>query len=185
MKREPWTETYSGHRFYILNPRARHLSIEELAHSLANLCRFNGHVRKFYSVAQHSVLVSQLVEKHGKNAALWGLLHEVDEPYLGDLVTPVKYALGYRKLKQISNRYIEAARVQFKLGPYPRDVIKHADLVALVTEKRDLLSKRFMPGWLTDFGLPLVDPLPITIEPWGIKKAKRRFLERYEQLRRA
>jgi hypothetical protein len=183
-KRGPWIETHTGRKFFVLDPRPEDFNVEDLAHSLSNLCRFNGHTSKFYSVAQHSVIVSQIVEPEwGTEVAMWGLFHEVDEPYLGDIPTPVKFALGYDKLKEISRRYVAAAGKRFKLGPYPSTTIKNADLIALVTEKRDLLSKRFTRVWFTDYGLPIVKPLPITIEPWGPAKAKRRFLERYHQLR--
>jgi len=83
--------TYTGKRFDISRPERHKIDIVDIAHALSNLCRFNGHCNEFYSVAQHSLLVSQLVDP---SYALAGLLHDAAEAYLGDTITPQKHMMG-------------------------------------------------------------------------------------------
>src|ERR1700683_336889 len=86
--RGAWIVTFSGRRFYVLDPRPSDVRIEDIAHSLSLQCRFNGHVKNFYSVAQHSVLVS---ERCDPADALYGLLHDASEAYIGDMSAPLKH----------------------------------------------------------------------------------------------
>jgi len=83
--------TCSGRRVHLLNPSPDEIAIEDIAHALSHACRFAGHVPSYYSVAQHSVLVSELLDER---TALWGLLHDASEAYLHDLTRPLKRALN-------------------------------------------------------------------------------------------
>src|ERR1017187_10636100 len=74
--------TFSGIHFWPLLPNPADIRIEDIAHALSNQCRFAGHAREFYSVAEHSVRVSQLCPPED---ALWGLLHDASEAYLTDV----------------------------------------------------------------------------------------------------
>ena len=88
--------TYTGKEFYPLDPNPADIDIKDIAHALSNCCRFAGHIKSFYSVAQHSVIVSELCEPEN---ALAGLLHDASEAYLSDIARPVKYTEqmeGYR-----------------------------------------------------------------------------------------
>src|ERR1035441_1601867 len=78
--------TFSGVRFWPLIPNPADIRIEDIAHALSNQCRFGGHTREFYSVAEHSVRVSQLCTPEN---ALWGLLHDASEAYLSDVTAPI------------------------------------------------------------------------------------------------
>src|SRR6266516_3714044 len=77
----------SGKWFNVFDPKPEDIDLKDIAHALANQCRFTGHVREFYSVAQHSVLVSQFCDA---SDAQWGLLHDASEAYLSDIARPIK-----------------------------------------------------------------------------------------------
>jgi len=130
----PVIQTRSGIYFNLLNPRPEDVRIEDIAHALANLCRFGGHTREFYSVAQHSCLVAALVPDHLK---LHALLHDAAEAYCGDMISPLKMCVpGY---VTIQKRIEAAVAERFNIPHELPAEIKRADLVALATERRDLM----------------------------------------------
>lgn len=86
-----WIHTYKGHQFYAFDPREDDIDIDDIAHALALTCRYSGHCNKFFSVAQHSVLVSFLVPEE---QALAALLHDAPEAYLTDIPRPIKHMLN-------------------------------------------------------------------------------------------
>lgn len=130
----PVIQTFSGIYFNLLNPCPEDVRIDDIAHALANLCRFGGHTRRFYSVAQHSLLVAELVPP---GLAFQALLHDAAEAYCGDMVSPLKMCVpGYVTIQ----KRIEAAIAErFNIPAELPDEIKRADLVALATERRDLM----------------------------------------------
>ena len=95
-----WIQTYQGTQMYPLDPLAVEIDIRDIAHALSNLCRFNGHVKKFYSVAEHCCHVSDLFDS--KYLRLVGLLHDASEAYLCDMPRPIKRSDGFATL------YLEA-----------------------------------------------------------------------------
>lgn len=166
-----WIQTYTGQKFYPLDPNPENIVIEDIAHSLSLLCRFNGHCREFYSVAEHSVRVSQLVPDE---LSLWGLLHDAAEAYVSDMPKPVKIQIPdfseheEKLLKVIANR--------FDLSyPMPLE-IKEADEIMLATEKRDLMDTA-PESWGLRYK-PHLDP----IEVLSPSEAKQHFLERFQEL---
>jgi hypothetical protein len=169
-----WIQVFSGKQIWPIDPRIGDFDIKDIAHALSNICRFAGHVRKFYSVAQHSVLVSHSVPE---GMAMEGLIHDASEAYLVDIPRPVKHdpaLIGYRGIEKQMEFVI--AR-QFGVSyPWPAEV-KSADDKALVTERRDLLSHCPI-AWTT----VTCDPLRRVIKPWSPEKAERKFLERYYEL---
>jgi len=128
----------SGRHFDLLNPHPEDVQIEDIAHALSNLCRFTGHCDQFYSVAQHSLLVSAIVPAEH---ALAGLLHDAVEAYIGDISTPLKRTLDS---SFVALEDLIQCTIAEKFGyVYPfSPEIKEADVVALSTEKRDLMG-----GW--------------------------------------
>lgn len=82
-----WMQTFTGKQFYPLDPRPEDVDPVDIAHSLSLICRYGGHTTRFYSVAEHCVLLSQAV---APEHALWALLHDATEAYVGDMVRPLK-----------------------------------------------------------------------------------------------
>ena len=90
-------QTFTGRMFWPIDPQPDEVDIEDIAHALSNVCRFCGHTREFYSVAQHSVLVSEIVPAA---FALEGLLHDATEAYISDVARPVKpYLTNYKEIE--------------------------------------------------------------------------------------
>lgn len=142
-KLEPWIETYSGKRFYFLDPTPDMVDIEDIAHSLSNQCRFAGHVSKFYSVAEHSINVSNLVQRINRGdskLSLAALLHDASEAYLIDIPSPIKQHLpGY---KDIEHRVMGVIAAKFGFQWPPDGIIHDADAAQLKTEAKWLLPSR-------------------------------------------
>ncbi len=136
-----WKQTYTGKRVNLEDPQPNQICIEDIAHALSNLCRFNGHVNQFYSVAQHSVLVADLLEDRLK---IYGLLHDAHEAYIGDIISPVKQLIGLEEIKKLENQLDAAIHtglgVKWPLSESDKFKIKKADIEALVMEKSTLLD---------------------------------------------
>lgn len=167
-----WLQTYSGRKFWPLDPRPEEVDLNDIAHALSNLCRFAGHSLEFYSVAQHSVLVSQIVPP---KAALWGLLHDAAEAYCVDLPRPIKHDPGAAWYREVEQRIMCAVCERFGLAPVQPASVSWADQVLLSTERRDLMTHS--PGWHVH-----ERPLIKRIEPWAPKEARHQFIQRAEEL---
>ena len=160
-----YVSTYLGNRFYPFEPRIEQIAIEDIAHGLAFQCRFNGQTRVFYSVAQHSLLVAELLPASMKLA---GLLHDAAEAYLGDMVKPLKWFLpDYCAFEAKVTLLLER---HFGLTNVDHPLIKTADLRLLATEKRDLMPHSTEPWRAVEGVAPLADPL-CPLEPEAAKKA--------------
>jgi hypothetical protein len=130
-----WFDTVTGRRVYLLEPDPEQIDINDIAWSLSNICRYNGHCDSFFSVAQHSVEVSLVVPWKW---ALEALLHDASEAYLGDVISPLKNLLpGYRDLE---NLWADAINQRFGIESTSESssAIKTADLRLLLTERRDI-----------------------------------------------
>lgn len=168
-----WIQLYSGRKFYPLKPKAEDIDIEDIAHSLSNMCRFTGHVKSFYSVAQHSVLVSHLC---GAENALYGLLHDATEAYLVDMPKPIKRLETFSNFRDIESSIMVVIAEKFGLPSSEPKVVKDADIRILATEARDLMSP-LHPDWRQP-----CEPYPFKIDPLNPAEAKRLFLDRYREL---
>lgn len=169
----PYVSTFSGNRFYPLEPRIDRVAIEDIAHGLAYQCRFNGQTCEFYSVAQHSLVVAGLVPPALRLAAL---LHDAAEAYLGDMVKPLKVLLP--EFAAIEDKVTLIIAETFGIDFSEYGPIKAADLIALATEKRDLMPHSVERwSYLDD-----VRALPDTIVPMSPRDAKLAFLNEFDRL---
>lgn len=140
--------TFSGGIIEPLNPDPEDILIEDIAHSLAHQCRFTGHTSHFYSVAQHSILVSELVPDELR---LWGLLHDATEAYLADMARPIKHQPGFGETYRTAEDVLmRAIAVRFGLSeefPMPKSVAE-ADNIVLGNEIRLLMPDHpIYNGW--------------------------------------
>ena len=168
--------TCNARYFDLTRPEASHIDIETIAHALSNICRFTGHTDRFYSVAQHSILVSHLVPPEH---ALAGLLHDAHEAYCGDVAAPLKQLLP--DYQAIEARIEAAVRAYFGLPATLPAAVKHADLCALVTERRDLMPHHD-DVWVFDSNVGVVQPCNNRIIPAQAYIARCLFLDRYREL---
>ena len=167
--------TYLGTRFWPFDPVVQRIELIDIAHALANLCRFTGHTRLFYSVAEHSVRVYELVKEwtNDDNARRWALFHDAPEAYINDIAAPLKHTEAYSAYREAENRLMAAVTKRFKMSPVEPPEIKRADLILRSTEKRDLMH-----------GLGTGDPEPLLrhIAPWSPQRARARFLMAAKEL---
>lgn len=170
----PWIETFTGKHFHFLDPTDEQIDIRDIAHSLAYTCRYTGHSRRFYSVAEHSVLVSYLATD-----PLAGLLHDASEAYITDIASPIKpHINNYKELEDMIMK-----RIANKFGfAYPLDPdIKDCDSTQLKTEAKHLLRSGGHP-WAHLY--PTRRPHGITPNCWSPEEAEKKFLERFEEVRK-
>jgi hypothetical protein len=165
--------THSGFLFDFNEPEEAIFSIADIAHALSHICRFAGHTREFYSVAQHSVLVADQLPPHLKLA---GLLHDAAEAFLGDVSSPLKAMLpDYRAIEA---RVEAVVLQQFGLAPTLPPEVKAVDLAVLVTEQRDLMPGR-AADWAARSG---AQPYAFEIVPLAAEQARALFMQRYQEL---
>ena len=168
-----WILTASGRHFGYLDPRPEDIHILDIAQGLAHEARYAGHTRAFYSVAQHAWLASQVVPREH---AIEALLHDATEAYCKDIPRPLKELLpDYREIEAHVDGVIRAS---FGLPPTMSEAVKHADLVLLATERRDLMPDDDTPWAILDG----ITPLPRRIGAMPPSKAKALFLARYIEL---
>lgn len=171
---EPWIETFTGKQFHFLDPSDEQIDIRDIAHSLAFTCRYTGHSRRFYSVAEHSVLVSYLAVD-----PLAGLLHDASEAYITDIASPIKPHLA--NYKELEDKIMDKIAAKFGFD-YPLDPdIKDCDSTQLKTEAKHLLRSGGYP-WAHLY--PTRRPHGITPNCWSPEEAERKFLERFEEVRK-
>jgi hypothetical protein len=167
-----WIQTFTGGAFWPLDPRVEDIRIEDIAHALSMLCRYNGHCTRFYSVAEHSVYVSRLVAPEHRLAAL---LHDASEAYLADVPRPVKPLLqGYAEIEAIIERKV-AERFGL-VWPWAPE-IKQADLAVFHDEKNQIMAPEPAP-----WKLP-VAAAGVSIVGLDSGDAKMLFLAEYDQIR--
>lgn len=171
--------TFSGQYVDLAEPDLDAICISDIAHALSQLTRFGGHTRQFYSVAQHSVLVSQCVSGRYR---LRALLHDAAEAYFGDMVQPLKIMACSSEYRRQERAMQAAIYHRFGCGSERdeegKDDIHHADLVMLATERRDLMAPDSVP-WSILTG---IHPRQAPITPLMPIAAEALFLRRFKEL---
>ena len=165
-----WMMTFTGRKFFPLDPRPEDIDLRDIGWALAHQCRYNGHGRFYYSVAEHSVLLSR---HFGQGTlAREALLHDAAEAYIGDVIRPLK-----RSLPQFVEIEANLERVifdRFNLPSTIRDQVKAAD-TAILTDERNRL---FDPGVCDAHGWSVRDRLGVAIEGWAPVAAFGAFMQR-------
>ena len=200
-----WCQTFTGKKVDIFYPTSEMVDIEDIAHSLSMTCRFGGHCRDFYSVAEHSVLV----ERIGRDAlhcivprlGMLLLLHDAAEAYIGDVITPIKR--GFREIlcnetrsggmiskspvEDLEDRWLLAIGQAFGLGEDLlgkgswSDIVKRADSCALASEVMTLFHP-VQSSWWEVCEPPKNLSEVLFIKCWPPAEARRRFLGRFRVL---
>lgn len=166
-----WMQTYTGRQFWPIDPRPEEVFLDDIAPPLAKACRYAGHCEGFYSVAEHSVLVSLVVPPED---ALTALLHDATEAYLVDVPRPVKqYLQGY---KEIENRLWGAISRKFELPQDMAQSIKEADNAVLLAEQQQIMKPPPAPWCVPG------EPAPVRIIGWDPERAEMFFRGRFEHI---
>lgn len=181
-----WQRMLSGRRLDLLDPSPLDIEIEDIAHGLSREARWNGQTAGSwaFSVAQHSVLVEDLVLRvkpaAGPPWRLAALLHDAPEYVIGDLITPFKAAVGL-DYRDFEKRLLAAIHIRFglpaMLSAEMTALIKRADGIAAYVEATQLAG--FSEAEATRY---FKKPLPryaVTIEPWPPEVAKEHYLRRF------
>jgi len=177
---DQWISLLSGAKFNYNKPEESDVTIEDIASALSNVCRFSGHLPRFYSVAQHLVNTSRIVPVEH---AFTALMHDTAEAFTNDLPTPLKWALPI--FKELEGKIEKAMGEKFGFQyPYPPEV-KEADTIMLMLEKFHI--KQCNDHW------PMYEHITrktvesfldkVDLDSWQPRRAKREFLERFEELK--
>lgn len=188
-------ETFSGRYVDVSNPSADDITLDDVAHALSNICRYGGHCKSFYSVAEHAVFVSKRLERKGEPLAiqLMGLHHDDAEAFLSDIPRPMKPLLGetYKQMTEAMDAAIIEGLGLYRGVPFDAHAIKTADNWSLFVEARHLLPSGGKLWWdgaqaSAAWGL---EPLPSRIVTpdyflGGLmpEQAKTLYLERHAEL---
>ena len=166
-----------------LNFDPAQINIETIARSLSRQCRYLGHLRggvEHYSVAQHCVLVSEIVPE---NLALCGLLHDAEEAWIGDIITPMKrvfdaFSPGWRGvvLEPIEKAIAQKFKIKY---PHPA-AIKDADRLIRGTEIRSVVDQDYMSRFPDDVVAPFYDERKII--PMSSSESYEAFMNRFHAI---
>jgi uncharacterized protein len=180
--KKAYIATASGKQFFLLEPRLEDVDIVDIAHALSMQCRWTGHCKFHYSVAQHSYYCSFLGPD---NEAFDRLMHDAPEAYIGDLNRPLKHyteaGVAYRRQEETIQKVI-AERFGYSVIEPPS--VKTADNLMLYTEKKQIMGYTFDEAKDADEVVRTAkeETAPILIEQWSPSHAKTMFLKRFEEL---
>ncbi|MGN5375860.1 hypothetical protein [Sphingomonas hankookensis] len=166
-----WMQTQFGNQFWPLDPRPEDFDIREIAASLGKACRYAGHCFGFYSVAEHSVLVSQVVPPE---FAMTALMHDATEAYLVDIPRPIKpYLQGY---KEIEDRLWRAIAQRYGCHADMPQEVKDADNAVLLAEQQQIMAPSPAPWCVPG------EAAKVRIAGYDYHTAGKLFLRRFREL---
>lgn len=192
IRRGSWMQTYAGQRIYPLDPRADEIHFDDICVGLARECRYGNQSRDFYSVGEHSVIVSNYVELlatergwlpgEAHEAACEGLLHDAAEAYLGDIPRPLKRQRAMRGYCRIEARWWSALCERFDLHPTKEstDLVHEVDHRLLLDEIDALMIDPDM--WVRAARYRNVVPLGAEIAAMSWEHAASAFSQRFLEL---
>jgi len=167
-----WIQTYTGGKIYPLDARADEIDISDIAHSLSMQCRYNGHCETFYSVAEHCVLLSRLVDPENAFAAL---MHDASEAYLTDIPRPIKP--GLLNYKEIENKLMNVIALKYGFTwPPPLQVTEYD--MRILNDEREQNMWKSIHEW-DDYG----EKLGVELKFWSPEKAEQKFINAFIKLR--
>lgn len=171
-RRGSFMQTFTGRKFWPMDPRPQEVCIRDIAHSLSLQCRYAGHCRRFYSVAEHCVHIARWLVGVAPEDALWGLLHDASESYLIDVPRPVKpFLYGY---KAAESKVMAAVCQRFGLPLAMPAAVHEADERIIADELVNLVRMQ----WHARHD----DPLHVRLMYWSPAEAEEEFLATYTAL---
>ncbi|MDF1603372.1 hypothetical protein [Nocardioides sp. YIM 152315] len=170
--RGDWMQTFTGRQFFPLDPRPDEIDTRDIAHALSMICRYGGHASRFYSVAEHCVLMSRAV---APEHALWALLHDATEAYVGDMVRPLKRQIPH--YQAIEHGVMVAISQRFGVVPEMPPEVKDADNRILLDERAVVLTTP-PASWHQDG----MKPLGVKVECLPPHRAEYEYRRRLDEL---
>lgn len=171
--RGDWMQTFTGRQYWPRDPRAEDVDIVDIAAALSKQTRYGGHCLRFYSVAEHCVLMARAAEARGEPISICftALMHDASEAYLVDVPRPIKSDLGgYFDIENANMKEI-AKRYGFEF-PLPA-VVKMLDNQILLDEQAQNMASPPV-AW----GIP-GEPLGVTLQFWTPEQARGEFLSAF------
>jgi 5'-deoxynucleotidase YfbR-like HD superfamily hydrolase len=189
-----WQRMLSGRRLDLIDPSPLDVEIDDIAHGLARVARWNGQTAgaHAFSVAQHTLLVDDIATiaspEIGASGRLAVMLHDAPEYVIGDLISPFKVLLG-GEYRTVEARLLGAIHLRFGLPPTLTPaltaIVKAADRVAAYHEAIRLAGFSQAEA-VRFFGRPAkIDPSRFELDPWPAPKAEKRFLKRFREIETA
>jgi len=188
MRRGDWLYTFSGRRVYLIDPRPGEIDLLDIAHALSQQCRFTGHTKQFYSVAEHccrthdAVAADRTTTEDIGVLCSWALLHDAAEAYIGDMNRPLKRGCGDvgDRFQEVEEHLLEVIAEKFMIPlPIPHAVELY-DLRMLVTEARQVYDPP--APWALEGFWSHIEPLPTTLAFWAPREAEEQFMHRADAL---
>jgi uncharacterized protein len=191
-----WQRMLSGRRLDLLDPSPLDIEIEDIAHGLARVARWNGQTvgANIFSVAQHTLLVDEVARRRfgepDQRLALALMLHDAPEYVIGDMISPFKAVIG-DAYKAVEKRLLVAIHRRFGLAPdLPADVVK---MVKVADRGAAFLEATHLAGFSAAearrfFGTRPTLPPALEhdfVSPWPAPEAEQRYLDRFAKIARA